>query len=374
MLPADLLGALQAYALNRDPLPNGSVAPLSSPPLATLLSLGQQVQASVVAQVATGLYNVKIAGQLVQLPLPPSLATGQSVTLTVTGLTPQLTFSMAAASSPSLPYAGSSSTMAQLGGAAQWLSDLAQTPQQALPGSVVPLMSRTSAPAPEQLAQILQQALTTSGLFYEAHQAQWVNGQQPTELLRSQPQNHPPPASVAVPAVPTGDVASWPPMAVSMGGQRVVPPGSQSLNSLSSAGTLTSPLALPPHLQGLVQQQLHALESGQLVWQGQLGPQQPMHWRIWQESPQGAPSAQSQASSLWHTDIEVTLPALGQVAVHLTWSHQGVALKLSAEQTSTHHTLIQQRAALVDAMGQAGLVVTRADMMAWGSGGDHGFP
>jgi hypothetical protein len=38
------------------------------------------------------------------------------------------------------------------------------------------------------LAPVLKQAVTQSGLFYEAHQARWVAGDLPTEALRQEPQ------------------------------------------------------------------------------------------------------------------------------------------------------------------------------------------
>ena len=43
-------------------------------------------------------------------------------------------------------------------------------------------------PAQADLAPVLKQALTQSGVFYEAHQARWVAGQLPTEALRQEPQ------------------------------------------------------------------------------------------------------------------------------------------------------------------------------------------
>jgi hypothetical protein len=38
------------------------------------------------------------------------------------------------------------------------------------------------------LVPVLKQAITQSGMFYEAHQARWVAGQLPTEALRQEPQ------------------------------------------------------------------------------------------------------------------------------------------------------------------------------------------
>lgn len=38
------------------------------------------------------------------------------------------------------------------------------------------------------LVPVLKQALTESGMFYEAHQARWVAGEFPTENLKQEPQ------------------------------------------------------------------------------------------------------------------------------------------------------------------------------------------
>lgn len=377
MLPADWLSAVQAYALNRDPLPSGS-APQAGTlvPLSELLNVGQVVQGSVVAQVAANLYTVKIAGQVVQMPLPGSLTAGTSLSLRVVSLSPQLAF---AVNQPNVGGQPVQSTTAQLGATAQWISDLAQGPVTG--GGVTPpplLMTSPTAPIdPVQLAQTLQQSLATSGLFYEAHQAQWVNGQQSTAYLRLQPQNQPPPTSTSANTpMPGSTLLSSVVEATALTSQSPAPaqgnpnatvPFQSIFSSANLSGALPTPLGLtgqginpvPSHLHSLVQQQLAILESGRIVWNGPLMPDQSLHWQLWPEGSSAPPSG----TAAWHTELQLELPTLGAVTAKVTLDHQGVRLRLSAQQSVAQQTMIRQRASLVEALGQAGIPVLSADVV-----------
>jgi len=60
---------------------------------------------------------------------------------------------------------------------------------------LVEAMPRTAA----DLAPVLKQALSQSGMFYEAHQARWVSGQLPTATLLQEPQGKLSPAPMNAP-------------------------------------------------------------------------------------------------------------------------------------------------------------------------------
>jgi hypothetical protein len=60
---------------------------------------------------------------------------------------------------------------------------------------LVETMPKTAA----DLAPVLKQALTQSGMFYEAHQARWVTGQLPTAALLQEPQGKLSPAPLNAP-------------------------------------------------------------------------------------------------------------------------------------------------------------------------------
>ncbi len=372
MLPADWMGSILAYALNRDPLPSGGGVPAESlVPLSQLLNIGQTVQGVVATQVAGNVYTVKIAGQMVQLPLPSTYTTGSSVTLKVLTVSPQLTFSLS--DSPPVATGPSStpqSTATELGATAQWIADLAQgIPSSSAGVATSPaLLSATTTLDPAQLSQSLHQSLAVSGLFYESHQAQWINGQQTTAHLLLQPQNQP--ASTGLPAegspahalVMTPESPASLPSAASPAGST---PAGVAPMMTAVGGNLAVPV--PNHLLGLVQQQLAILETGRIVWQGHLVPDQPLQWQLW---PDGA-TAPSMAAT-WHTQLQLELPTLGTVAAHVTLDSQGVRMRLAADRPDTQHTLIQQRLSLVEALGQVGINVVAADVVPPGTtGGSH---
>ena len=370
LLPTDLLSALQAYALNRDPLPSGAPPelPAAQASLASTLQLGQQVQGTVLAEVSSGLYTVRVNAQVVQLSLPTPLPVGAGVTLQVLTLQPRLTFGVVNA--PLAPEAG---TTAQLGTTARMLSDLMQAPQSPVQG---PLSRTPLVASPEvlvdsvALARSLQQALTTSGLFYESHQGQWVNGQQSVAQLRAEPQNRPQatllpgnPGSMsgttdAAGVAPSSAVAPGVPAPLQALARQL--PGTGSMGGTAAPSSAAAP-GVPAHLQALVQQQLGILESGRILWQGMLAPQHALKWQIWPES--SSPSAQDQAASTWHTEVHLGLPILGAVSAHLTLDSQGVKVRLGTVSASTRATLTQHGSDLVESMQTRGLNVTNLSVL-----------
>ncbi|XXG30796.1 MAG: flagellar hook-length control protein FliK [Ferrovum myxofaciens] len=130
------------------------------------------------------------------------------------------------------------------------------------------------------------------------------------------------------------------------------------------AGAASSSAAtpgVPAHLQALVQQQLGILESGRVLWQGMLTPQQALKWQIWPES--SSPSAQDQTASTWHTEVHLGLPVLGAVSAHLTLDSRGVTVRLGTVSASTRATLTQHGSDLVKSMQASGLNVTNLSVV-----------
>ncbi|NDU88069.1 MAG: hypothetical protein G3I09_07840 [Ferrovum sp.] len=363
MLPAELLNALQAYALNRDPLPSGASPVPQSPSLAQSLQVGQQVQGTVVAELSPGVFTVRVASQLVQMPLPQGAASGSAVTLQVASLQPRLVFNLVAPQNSTLTTTESSP---QIGTTAQMLSDLMQNSAGTVtnPRQSAPLALPGEPLTVSQLAHTLQQTLTTSGLFYESHQAQWVGGQHSTAQLQAEPQNQPA-QTVVTPVYEFSQPTSAPPTTRQLPTAAVVStPGGGGLVSsaqvVSSAGTgQAAASVIPSHLQVLVQQQLGVLETGKVVWQGYLMPGQPLNWHIWPESSHSG-TAQEPAVSVWHTEVQLELPALGTVTARLKLDGHGVTVNLGAVAPSTRQTLMQQSSDLVGALQAAGITVVGA--------------
>ncbi len=325
MIPTEILSALKAYALSRETLPVAATDPAN--PGAASFEQGQKLQGAVLSEISPGLFTVRVANQLVQMKLPAQVHAGDIVDLQVVSLQPRLTFSMVASANPL-------STSQQLSTTARMLSALSQQqPEKALVSAAPkpPLVTTAEPPQTQALANQLREAINNSGLFYESHQVQWLEGGRTASQLLQEPQNQPPPATAPQPAS-SGVVASSSP-AVS--------------------------ISIPPHLQPLVQQQLSALETGRILWQGQVFPNQPLQWQIWQQSGQSQTTGAEQ-ERVWATSLQLELPTLGSVTAQMRLSPGGVSLTLDASSTQTRVLLGNASAQLVSAMTEAGLKVNSA--------------
>ena len=167
MLPVNLLNALKEYTLaQKPPLPSGATDVTAKTGLQ--FEVGQKVQGIVQTQLATNIFKVNISGQLVQMELPATVHSGDTIALQVTALLPRVTFSMTSSEKPL-------STPEQLSNTARVLSSLSQqTPEKAYvrAAQTGPVWTEPQVPETKLLAGSLQQAISTSGLFYESHKAQ----------------------------------------------------------------------------------------------------------------------------------------------------------------------------------------------------------
>ena len=333
MIPTEILSALKAYALSRETLPVAAADPAPTPTqgaLASVLAQGQKLQGAVLAEVSPGLFTVRVANQLVQMKLPAMVHAGDTVELQVLSLQPRLTFSMVASSNPL-------STSQQLSTTARMLSALSQQqPQKALVSASPkpPLVTTAEPPQTQPLANLLREAINNSGLFYESHQAQWMEGGRATTQLLQEPQNQPAP-------VPAGT------------------PGTLVAPDAAGSGSQPAGISIPPHLQALVQQQLSALETGRILWQGQVFQNQPLQWQIWQQPGQGQPPGAEQERT-WATSLQLELPALGSVTAQVRLTQGGMSLTLDASSPQTRALLGSASSHLVSALTEAGLKVHSA--------------
>jgi hypothetical protein len=363
MLPVELLSALKAYALSKETLPVAATDPAAKPGATGAASFeqGQKLQGAVLAEISPGLFKVRVANQLVQMKLPALVHTGDTVELQVVSLQPRLTFSMVASANPL-------STSQQLSTTARMLSALSQQqPEKALVGasSKPPLVTTAEPPQAQSLANVLREAINNSGLFYESHQAQWLEGARTTTQLLQEPQNQSAPVMTQQTAMvgsnanpnanPNSRVANMTP-AIAEGTASPPAPSGQSQSSQPVS------IPIPPHLQSLVQQQLSALETGRILWQGQVFQNQPLQWQIWQQSGQGqAPG--SEQERIWATSLQLELPTLGSVTAQMRLSPNGLSLTLDAGSPHTRTLLGSASSRLVSALNEAGIKVNSALMV-----------
>lgn len=332
MLPADLANTLKALTLTQKPLPAAAPDPVKGGGSAPF-EQGQRLQGQVMGEVSAGVFKVRIANQTVQMQLPSSIRTGDTVELQVLSLQPRLTFGMVASANPL-------STPEQLSSAARLLSALSQQQQQPEKAQIraaqsSPLWVSSKPPDVQQLASQLKEALSNSGLFYESHQAQWLEGGRSTAQLMQEPQNQ--------------NIAGNP-----------APAASQAASHNSGAGMIAAQQnnalpSIPQHLQPLVQQQLNALETGQIIWQGQVWPGQEMQWEIHEQPSHGGNNAES--GRQWVTQLHLDLPNLGPVTAMLRFNAAGLSLTLDAAAGNTRALLGNASSQLVASLSDAGIPV-----------------
>jgi hypothetical protein len=336
MLPANIVNTLQALAKSAKPtlsLESTSPAPVGK------LEPGQQLQGSVQEKLADGLFKVQIAGQALQMKLPGNIQSGDTIKLQVIAVQPRITFSMMASTSP-LP------TAERIGASARLLSNLADLPierplvQQM--GDKAVWAATQQAPDVKQLASGLHEALSKSGLFYESHQAQWVRGERSIGQLLEEPQNLlTGKTMLSHNDMPTDKTSPMPAQAA----------------SLASAKAGETSLQIAREVLPLVQQQLHTLENHHVVWMGQVWPGQQMQWEI-----QGQPEHRNgqQDEREWSTEMELSLPKLGDVRARLVFAERGLRLTLHAADAATTELFNRALPQLRESLDHAGIALTAA--------------
>ena len=349
MLPANLISTLKALSVTDKPLITAT-PDKGTANTALQFQLGQKVQGTVQTQIAPNIYNVRIATQLLQMQLPAFIRSGDIVTLQVSSLQPRLTFTLAASSNPV-------STPESLSSASRLLSSLSQQPLErsyVRPIQSSPLWTGERAlPDTTQLAGKLHEALSQSGLFYEAHQAQWIAGTRPTTQLLLEPQNQLPKNQ--------GLHNQLSPEQLSQSSNSR---GTNAGNSAIAAQTVSEQrpalLNIPEHLKTLVQQQMSTLETHQVLWQGQVWQSQEMRWEVSEESPHR--NAQGIEEGQWTTQISLNLPNLGGVSARLSFNGNALNLSIDASNVQARERLGNASPQLIAALSERGIPVVHTQI------------
>jgi flagellar hook-length control protein FliK len=340
MLPANLISTLKALSVTEKPLITAT-PDKAAPNTGSPFELGQKVQGTVQTQVAPNIYNVRVATQLLQMQLPAFIRSGDIITLQVASLQPRLTFTLAASSNPV-------STPESLSATSRLLSSLSQQPLErsyVRPIQSSPLWTGVQTlPDTTQLANKLHDALSHSGLFYESHQAQWIAGTRPTTQLLLEPQNQLRQTQLAQSVSNrSADIVNTPLPSVQTGAEpRIAAPN------------------IPQHLQTLVQQQMNALETHQVLWQGQVWQDQEMRWEVREESPQrNSPNSEE---GRWVTQIHLDLPNLGGVSAKLSFNGNALNLSLEVSDAQSRDKLGNASTQLLTALSERGIPVVHTQI------------
>lgn len=304
--------------------------------------LGKALHGEVLAKLTDGSFVVKVADIPTRMLLPPGARVGADVPLTLVSVQPRPTFQIGTGTpvfseaGPPLPEgadparapllmregataAGVGRAIALLQTAAAGATALtggaegqhttlsrtgqaiggvlaaaakAETPQTAALGRT-PIVAAAGLDA-ASIAQGLQQAVGTSGLFYESHVAEWAQGARALSDLNAEPQQQ-----------------------AAREGQR--------------------PLPTDPATAQFINLQLATQEQAQVSWQGNLWPGQPMQLEVRREvdeEQEGQGDGEEAAARAWHSRLRLTFPGLGDIDARLTLVGGTLQLRVSASEDS----------------------------------------
>lgn len=156
------------------------------------LKAGQLFSARIQEALPENTYRALVAGKTVTLSLPQSVKSGDVLDLVVIDRTPRTVIAQLAVSGK-VPGAAETAAYphATFSRTAQMISTLLAPEGEAPPAAELnrgqPLLAQPPKSGAE-LVPALSRAVVESGLFYEAHQAQWVAGKLPLGNLLQEPQ------------------------------------------------------------------------------------------------------------------------------------------------------------------------------------------
>jgi len=316
------------------------------------LQAGQAFTARILEALPDNMFRALVTGKQITLQLPQGADTGDTLELVVVGrsgktLVAQRTDATASSAPAEQPYANANISRAgQMIG--QLLLPEGESPQPAPLGSGQPLLAQAPTSAAD-LVPTLAKAVSQSGLFYEAHQAEWVAGRRPIESLQAEPHNQD--------SRPTGQPARAPaPMPAETPTSTTPIAAGDAGNDKSVAQN--APQSVPDQLRPLVQQQLDAVTSQRLAWHGEVWPGQVMDLQIERDRTEESDSRradQGEEVQRWSTTLRLSMPRLGNIDATLQIAGHDLRLRLSAASESAAADLRANAVELNRALGAAGV-------------------
>ncbi|NWK77236.1 flagellar hook-length control protein FliK [Aquitalea sp. LB_tupeE] len=306
---------------------DASVVPAKLPPL----MLGEQVSAQVVDSKDNGQQlSVLIKNSLFNLIVPQGMTvSGNNLSLKVATLAPTLSFAL---QEQSTEAAQDGSVEVQLSPASKYLTGMLQTSKPGLPATDLSLDVAKQQPA--ETAQTLKNNVSQSGLFYESHLKEWLDGRHNLSQVQQEPQSR-------LLSKLNEDLAS-----------------TDSRSSTANSSSSLSPRTVAPELANLVQRQLDIVENQQLQLNGYAWPGQPMQLQIQQEhTNERTGSLGADDVGVWSTSLSLKLPALGGVAARVRLVGQNVQVSFVAEEDEASGLIQQHAEQLQSGMAAAGLTL-----------------
>lgn len=313
---------------------------------------GQQLRGEVLQNLGGERFLLQVGGEGVEVQLPKGARVGERLNLFFVGNDPPTLLLVRQGK-------GGDALVSQTG---RWLSTMISPQESQLSAKegfgVLRTLLQTAPSDPAQLEQGLKQGVKGSGLFYEAHLSRWFSGKYPLEELLKEPQGRlsTQPGQVAAERTLQQQGASLP---IDLKGGQMAQHGKsmsqgappqqglspQQGETVQQSQQRGEPLKLlqqqtptqegvDPRTMPLVKEQLATLQSGQVLFQGELFPGQQVELRI-KDNEKGGGDDEQEQQSPWETRLVITLPKLGRVEVDLDLVSNKVDLAISAEQEET---------------------------------------
>lgn len=361
------------------------------------LVAGQKILAEIQSLLPNGTYRALINQRNVTLALPFSAKSGDTLELQVTESDGKLTLAVVSRPEGEAGKPAAATTAATLSRTGQLISTLYSEARDAKGGATaLPLNgNQPIASAPPKSAQdllpLLKQAITQSGMFYESHQAEWVEGRFAKAALLQEPQGKlsspaafstpapadepataallkaPLPANGKEPAAAPRIAADTVPMqSTSIDGSKIssaqtpsqTPSQTPAQTPAQTSTQQTQPAGqlLAPQTQAIVQQQLEALATQNFVWQGQVWPGQEMRWEIDEDAARRSQAGEESAEK-WATRLRMNLPNLGEIDAQIRLQGNQITLAMSARNAETRAMMRTASVALRSQFDEAGLTL-----------------
>ncbi len=336
---------------------------------------GQVFSARIQEVLPENTYKALVSGRTLTLALPEGAKAGDTLELVVVDRTPRSI--VAKLANPSGLLEGGTGELGQfttLSRAAQVIGALlARDGDTPVPASLnrgqplltTPLLASAgtatgSQQLAAQLAPQLAKAVSESGLFYESHQVQWMQGQRPLTSLLAEPQaaysRLETLAAYRQPAAPEAaqNVArdtGTPSILQALFGTEDTRPAS---NALPQSSPNTPAQAIPEELRPLVQQQLDAAATQRLAWHGEVWPGQEMHWEI-EADDRHTNDGDANPERGWNTSLRLTMPRLGGIDASIRLTAKGVSIAIATPLEESASSLRDAAPALGSALASAGI-------------------
>jgi len=306
---------------------------------------GQQIRGDVLATLGGGRFMLDVAGKAMEFSLPKGIAVGSRLQLFFITADPRPTFLLARFGS------ASDSTVSSAG---RWIGNLLESVQEGEGGAkTARLLSLLLAEPPRDathLSQTLEKNLKGSGLFYESHLTRWFGGEYRLEEILKEPQGKLSTLKQLMIAGQYQEITDEATLAMKgAGGEQMAQGLLRQNNASTGAEGGADPRTLP-----IVQEQLATLQSGQLLFQGELFSGQQMEWSVNEREAKRNRDGSTERS--WETVLALELPRLGSVRAELTLEGDRVSVRINTDNETSGAKLEHGKGILKGQLEAAGLV------------------